>query len=463
MISYLHKLFNVVFEKGYFPSKWTEGFIVPLHKKGDVNLVENYRGITLLSTLGKLFSRILNNRLVEWAEEYSVYVEAQAGFRKHMGTVDNVFVLHGLITHLLNENKKLYAAFIDFTKAFDYVVRENMWSKLLKVGIRGKVINVIRSMYENIKSRVKSDNNLSNDFSCLLGVRQGECLSPFLFSMYVNDLEETLVSNNFKGIEIGMLKMFLLLYADDIIIFSDTEYGLQRGLDILKDYCNKWKLIVNINKTKIMVFRNGGILRKNLKFTYDGNDVEIVKKFTYLGVVFTTGGSFYETHESLSGQALKAIFKLKAYVNKFTNISISHMLALFDKLILPILTYGSEVSGFSKGDSIERIHLQFCKHLLGVKIQTQNDFIYGELGRVPVRIHRVFAAIRFWFKILHSKDTKYIRLVYNLMIDDLDNSPEKLSWAKSVKTVLKTLGFGHVWLSQGVGDVNMFWLFLNKG
>ena len=226
MISYLHKLFNVVFEKGYFPSKWTEGFIVPLHKKGDVNLVENYRGITLLSTLEKLFSRILNNRLVEWAEEYSVYVEAQAGFRKHMGTVENVFVLHGLITHLLNENKKLYAAFIDFTKAFDYVVRENMWSKLLKVGIRGKVINVIRSMYENIKSRVKSDNNLSNDFSCLLGVRQGECLSPFLFSMYVNDLEETLVSNNIKGIEIGVLKMFLLLYADDIIIFSDTEYGL---------------------------------------------------------------------------------------------------------------------------------------------------------------------------------------------------------------------------------------------
>ena len=93
-----------------------------------------------------------------------------------------------------------------------------------------------------------------------------------------------------------------------------------------------------------------------------------MKKFTHLGVVFTTGGSFHATQEALSGQALKAIFKLKVYINKFTNISISHMLALFDKLILPILTYGSEISGFSKADAIERIHLQFCKHLLGAKI-----------------------------------------------------------------------------------------------
>ena len=72
MANSLHRLFNVIFEKGYFPSKWTEGFIVPLHKKGGggVNQVENFRGITLLSTFGKLFSRILNNRLTEWAEEY---------------------------------------------------------------------------------------------------------------------------------------------------------------------------------------------------------------------------------------------------------------------------------------------------------------------------------------------------------------------------------------------------------
>ena len=97
LMPYLYKLFNTVFDKGYFPEKWTDGFIVPLHKKGSKAEVENYRGITLLSTFGKLFTRILNNRLNEWAETYHVYIEAQAGFRRQMGTIDNVFVLHGLI------------------------------------------------------------------------------------------------------------------------------------------------------------------------------------------------------------------------------------------------------------------------------------------------------------------------------------------------------------------------------
>ena len=74
-----------------------------------------------------------------------------------------------------------------------------------------------------------------------------------------------------EGIDIGMLKLYLLLYADDIVIFSNTSEGLQKGLDILSDYCQKWKLTVNIDKTKVMVFRKGGILPRNLSFTFQGN------------------------------------------------------------------------------------------------------------------------------------------------------------------------------------------------
>ena len=89
-----------------------------------------------------------------------------------------VFVLHGLFTHMLNGGKRFYSAFIDFSKAFEYVVREILWYKLIKSGVRGQVLNVIKSVYESINSRVKSNNELSDDFTCI-GVRQGECLSPF--------------------------------------------------------------------------------------------------------------------------------------------------------------------------------------------------------------------------------------------------------------------------------------------
>ena len=123
LVPTLCNLFNKIYEYGYFPETWSEGYIIPLHKKGSINDVENYRGITLLSTLGKLFTRVINNRLTEWAENYAILIEAQAGFRQGMGTVDNLFVLHGLVSHMLNQGAKLYCAFIDFR------VNHNNWSK----------------------------------------------------------------------------------------------------------------------------------------------------------------------------------------------------------------------------------------------------------------------------------------------------------------------------------------------
>jgi len=132
---------------------------------------------------------LLNNRLTDWAEKYGVYIEAQAGFRSNMGTTDNLFVLHGLVSHMNNSNSKLYCPFIDFSKAFDYVVRENLWMKLVHIGIRGNVLNIIQPRYNNVKSIVKYLNQLGDSFECCLGVRQGECLSSFLFAMFVNDIK----------------------------------------------------------------------------------------------------------------------------------------------------------------------------------------------------------------------------------------------------------------------------------
>ena len=242
-------------------------------------------------------------------------------------------------------------------------------------------------MYEHVKSRVKINNVVSEGFESNLGVRQGECLSPFLFAMYLNDLEDVYIQKGYDGIDIGLIKLFLLLYADDIILFAASAEELQMSLDIL--------YIIYI-----LVFRKGGILNKNLAFYYDNVQLEIVNKFSYSGVVFSSGGSFTECQSKLAGQAQKAIFKLNNYLYKFTNITPRHRLELFDKLVTPILNYSCEVWGFCKADKIERVHMHFCKQVLGVKFSTQNGFIYGELGRVSYYTRRLFCIIKYWFKII---------------------------------------------------------------
>ena len=174
--------------------------------------------------------------------------------------------------------------------------------------------------------KVKLHNVISEGFGYMLGIRQGECLSPFLFDTYLNDLEEEFRFKGNDGIDIGMLKIFLLLHADDIILFAKSSEELQKRLDNLFVYCQHYKLSVNTSKTKVMVLRKGGILPRDLKFYYNGKEINIVNTFSYLGVVLSASGSFSDCQKTLSGQAQKAIFKLNGYLYSFTNITPKHRL-----------------------------------------------------------------------------------------------------------------------------------------
>ena len=136
-MAYVLHLYNYVLNCGIFPDAWSDGLLVPLHKKGNVNVPDNYRGITLLGVLGKLFTRVLNNRLMTWAESYGVLVEAQNGFRPKRGTVDSIFILHNVMSTFLDEGNYLYSFFVDYSKAFDFMARDNLWYKLLSCGVNG--------------------------------------------------------------------------------------------------------------------------------------------------------------------------------------------------------------------------------------------------------------------------------------------------------------------------------------
>ena len=171
-------LFNMVLESGIIPTDWTIGIIKVLYKnKGDINDINNYRGITLLSCLGKLFTSVINERLYNYLTHANLLGSEQAGFRAKHSTLDHIFALQVLSNYYINNNKQLYCAFVDYSKAFDFVNRSYLWQKVLESNINGKILNVIRNMYKDAKSHVSLKNVLSDSFPCQVCMRQGENLS----------------------------------------------------------------------------------------------------------------------------------------------------------------------------------------------------------------------------------------------------------------------------------------------
>ena len=163
--------FNIVLETGIVPTDWTHGIIKVLYKNNsDINDINNYRAITLLSCLGKLFTSVLNARLYSYLTNENILGNEQVGLRPKHSTLDHIFALQILSNYYINESKQLFCAFVDYSKAFDFVNRAYLWQKLINSNINGKVLNVIRNMYKNAKSHISVKNVLSESFPCQVGV-----------------------------------------------------------------------------------------------------------------------------------------------------------------------------------------------------------------------------------------------------------------------------------------------------
>ena len=180
-------LYNVVFDSHTVPQDWRNGLIVPLLKEGDREVANNYRGITLLSIVGKLFASILERRLSKWCEVNRIFEQEQAGFRPGRTTVHQIFTLSEVLKKRKNKHRSTYCCFLDIRKAYDTVWREGLWKKLEAIGVHEKLMKVIENTYTNVKSRVIVNDKLSDWFDIGIGLRQGCVLSPLLFLIFIND------------------------------------------------------------------------------------------------------------------------------------------------------------------------------------------------------------------------------------------------------------------------------------
>ena len=207
-------------------------------------------------------------------------------------------------------------------------------------------------MYEGVKSRVFTGNIKSEYFASHAGVRQGENLSPLLFSLYINDLEEYLLANGNNFIDFkdeicnSYVKLLVLLYADDTIVLSNTAAGLQKALEDLYNYCTKWKLQINSSKTKVIIFSKRKPKTPPV-FTYNNEVLENVFDFKYLklGVYFKSNANFNKRKMHIKETASKAMFALLRK-GRVLQLPVDIMLEMFNKTVLPIMLYGCEAWGF---------------------------------------------------------------------------------------------------------------------
>ena len=460
------KLFNLILQTGIVPLEWCLGLIIPIYKKkGSAGDPNNYRGITLLSCLGKLFTSCINVRLGKYLDAWSIIGEEQAAFREGYGTMDHVFVFNEIINLYLSKKKRLYACFIDYEKAFDTIDRAALWGKLIENNINGNVFRVIFNMYNNAKSCVKDQTMLSGIFSCNMGVRQGENLSPLLFSIFLNDFESTL-KKKYNGLtEINTLSqvlstedleffinMYVLLYADDTLVLAESPAELQNAMDEVFSYCQKWgltistKKIKNKSKTRVVIFSKGKVKEQH-NFKMGNKNIDTDTDYCYLGVVFNFNGKFNKALEERITLSRKALFSLNAKAGRLHLPPDIHI-DLFHKMVLPILIYGCEVWGYTNLEKLEIFFRKFLKRVLWLSKSTPNCVVYGETGTFPISNLVQNRMISFWIKVSEGKSSKlstsFYRLIYKLHLNNTYHSP----WLMKIKSILCNSGNPSFWFNQ---------------
>ena len=208
-----------------------------------------------------------------------------------------------------------------------------------------------------------------------------------------------------------LLDFFLLYYADDTIILSDSALGLQFALEELYTYCEKWKLVVNEGKTKVMCIT--GQNDSLHQFYYNNKELEVVSYFTYLGINFTSKGITNAAVQDRLLSAEKAMFgTLTKCKQNYLPIDVS--LDMFDKMVLPCMLYGAEIWGFNNFLDLERLQLKYIKYTLKLKKNTSTAMVYGETGILPVEYHVKYRMINFWVSLITGKQSKISYKIYRM-------------------------------------------------
>jgi hypothetical protein len=335
------KIFNNIIQQG-FPIDWTTSLAIPLFKSGDVNNTSNYRTIMIKPLFAKLFKSMLENRINEWAEEGDKRAKGKAGFRPKRSTIDHGITLRHVIEKVWEKKEEAFCCFVDFKKAFDTVPIDKLWNKMEGLGFPMHLRAILQRLFGEVKVKIKTSVGISESFRSDIEVKQGCPLSPTLFGLYIDKLEEWLNLQEGDGDLLGEFVIKLLLYADDLIMIAKSTLGLQEHLISLEHFCRTMRMQVNTSKTKVVVFFSKRKHNQH-KFYFKGNIVEEVVDYKYLRIDFNKNLSWEGCRNKRTLGGWKVFYAFQNRCREAELWDRKTMQTLFALLVIQVVLYGCEV------------------------------------------------------------------------------------------------------------------------
>ncbi|PZC74016.1 hypothetical protein B5X24_HaOG208430 [Helicoverpa armigera] len=327
--------------EGKTPQAWSRGGVVLFFKKGDNCLLKNYRPITLLSHVYKLFSRVITNRLEHRLDDFQP--PEQAGFRRGFSTIDHIHTLRQVIQKTEEYNLPLCLAFVDYEKAFDSVETWAVLESLQRCHIDYRYIEVLKCLYNNATMSVRVQEHSTKPIPLRRGVRQGDVISPKLFTAAMEDAFKLL---EWQGLGININGEYIthLRFADDIVVMAKSMEELSMMLDGLDRVSQRVGLKMNMDKTKIM----SNVHVQPTPVSVGSSVLEVVDSYIYLGQVVQLGRSNFEKEVNRRIQLGWAAFgKLR---NVFSSDIPQYLKTkVFNQCVLPVMTYGTETWSLTIG------------------------------------------------------------------------------------------------------------------